>query len=219
MNKDRDNVYLNQLEQDGWNAIQAYHIENESAWRTVAILALLALALVAVFAMYLINQDKHKVVVFEKDSLGNISALGLATKTFNVDNKIIAHQLANFILAFREVPRDSGLKRRNIDIVHKMIDPKIQTEVDQMLIAQYTKAGDYAIMVTLNQIKPLEGGRSWIVNWSEQEALAEGNSTVNNYSSVITFMRKDNVEPQIQLINPIGLFITYLHPVEDINDK
>ena len=122
------NIFLSHLEQDGWNEIQAYHIENESAWRTVAILAIICLVLVAVTAMYLIMQDRHKVVVFEKDSLGNITTLGLASKTFDVDNKIIAHQLAGFILALREVPRDTALKRRNIDIVHKMIDPKIKKE-------------------------------------------------------------------------------------------
>ena len=218
VNSTPDNVFLSHLEQDGWNEVQAYHIENESAWRTVAILAIFALVIVTLIAMYLIQQDRHKVVVFEKDSLGNITTLGLASKTFAVDNKIIAHQLAGFIIALREVPSDTALKRRNIDIVHKMIDPKIKSAVDQMLIEQYTKAGNTGIIVSLNQIKPLEGGKSWIVDWREQETAAD-DTKVKNYSSVITFVRKENIDSQIQLVNPIGLLITYLHPEEDINNE
>jgi type IV secretion system protein VirB5 len=214
------NVYLNQMEQDGWNDIQAYHIENESAWRSVAIIAICALVIVSLFAMYMVNQDKHKVLVFEKDSLGNITTLGLATKTINVDNKIIAHQLANFITALREVPKDTRLKRRNIDIVHKMIDPKIKPQIDEMLIKEYSRAIDSVIAVNLNQIKPLESGKSWEISWSEVEILADGsNGKATNFSSVVTFIRRDSIDTQIQLVNPIGLFITYINPVEDINAK
>ncbi len=216
----KQNVYLHQLEKDGWNDIQAYHIENESAWRSVAIIAICALVIVSTFAIYMVNQDKHKVLVFEKDSLGNITTLGLASKTINVDNKIIAHQLANFIIALREVPKDSVLKRRNIDIVHKMTDYAIKAEIDQMFIAHYSKYIDTVIAVNLNQIKPLESGRSWEISWSEETVLADGVAgKTTNYSSVISFIRKDSLDTKTQLVNPIGLLITYIHPVEDINAK
>ena len=216
----KQNVYLHQLEKDGWNDVQAYHIENESAWRSVAIIAICALVIVSIFAIYMVNQDKHKVLVFEKDSLGNITTLGLASKTINVDNKIIAHQLANFIMALREVPKDAVLKRRNIDIVHKMTDPAIKAQIDQMFITQYSKYVDTVIAVNLNQIKPLESGRSWEISWSEEEILVDGSTGKNtNYSSVISFIRKDNLDTKTQLVNPIGLLITYIHPVEDINAK
>ena len=216
----KQNVYLHQLEKDGWNDVQAYHIENESAWRSVAIIAIFALLIVSIFAIYMVNQDKHKVLVFEKDSLGNITTLGLASKTINVDNKIIAHQLANFIIALREVPKDAALKRRNIDIVHKMTDPAIKTQIDQMFIIEYSKYVDSVITVNLNQIKPLESGKSWEISWNEQEVLADGSAgKTTNYSSVISFIRKDSLDTKTQLVNPIGLLITYIHPVEDINAK
>ena len=163
---------------------------------------------------------RNKVLVFEKDSLGNITTLGLASKTINVDNKIIAHQLANFTIALREVPKDAVLKRRNIDIVHKMTDPAIKAQIDQMFITQYSKYIDTVIAVNLNQIKPLESGKSWEISWSEQEVLADGNTgKTTNFSSVISFIRKDSLDTKTQLVNPIGLLITYIHPVEDINAK
>jgi len=216
-----ENVYLSHIEQDSWNDIQAYHIQNESAWRNIAILAIIALLIVAVYAMYMVNQDKHKVMVFEKDSLGNITTLGLATKSFNVDNKIVAHQLANFIVALREVPQDSGLKRRNIDLVHKMIDPKIQSVVDQILIEEYTVAKDSQVVVNINSIKPLEDGKSWEISWTEKKFNQSNNlgNGVSNWSASVTFKRLDVMDPAIQLVNPIGLFITYIHPVEDISDR
>jgi type IV secretory pathway TrbF-like protein len=213
-----ENVYLKHISQDSWNETQAYHIENESVWRNIAILAIIALAVVSVYAMYCVNQDKHKTLIFEKDSLGNITTLGLATKTFNVDNKVVAHQLANFIRNLREIPLDINVKRRNIDMVHKMIDPKIREQVDRMIIAQYAKTHDGLILVEINNIKPLEGGVSWQVNW-EERVMENGATTsgVTTWSSVIAFKRLDSLEPNVQLINPIGLFITYLHPTEDIN--
>ena len=218
MNQEKNNSYLSNLEQDGWNDIQAYHIENEAIWRRITILAILALAIVSIIAMYLVNQDKHKTLVFEKDSSGNITVLGLATKTFNIDNKVIAHQLVNFILALREVPQDLSSKRRNIDLVHKMIDPKIKPMIDQMLFNQYTKADGQQILVTVKQIKPFEGGKSWVLSWSEENVLIEnGIKKSTSYSSVITFTKHDSVDLQVQLINPVGIFITYLNPVEDVN--
>ena len=212
----QENVFLSHIEQDEWNDIRAYHIESASVWRFIAIFAILALMVVASYAVYIVNKDQHKVVVFEKDSLGNITTLGLATQTFAVDNKIIAHQLASFIFALREAPKDTTLKRRNIDIVHKMIDQKILDQVNQLLINQYLAAKDGHISIEIKRIVPLEGGKSWSIYWSEEgggRALKR-----QNWSSIVTFTRLDTVDPAVQIVNPISLFITYLHPVEDVND-
>lgn len=214
------NIYLNHIEEDAWNDLQAYHIESKLAWRNIAIIAIIALMLVSIYAMYLVNQDKHKTLIFEKDNLGNITLLGIATKTFTVDNKIIAHQLYNFIVALREVPLDITLKRRNIDIIHKMIDPKIREAANRLLIEQYVKAGDKQITINVTSIKPLEGGKSWEIGWQESLINPAGNIlNSSNWSTIITFKKLDIVAPDVQIINPIGLFITYLHPVEDIASK
>jgi len=216
--KAEKNAYLQNIEEDEWNNLEAYHIESKLAWRNIAILAIISLMAVAIYAMYLVSLDKHKTVVFEKDNLGNVTVLGLATKTFNVDNKIIAHQLYNFILALREVPLDVSLKRRNIEIVHKMIDPKIRDYLDKLLIAQYVKARDKEIMVNVTSLKPLEGGKSWEVSWQESLGNQVGTvEEVSSWSTIITFTRLDTVTPEIEIVNPIGLFIRYVHPVEDIN--
>jgi len=216
-NDEKNNVYLSHIEQDGWNDVQAYQIENATAWRNIAVLAIIALVFVSIYAMYIASQDKHKTLIFEKDSVGNITTLGLATTSFNVDNKMIAHQLANFILALREVPLDVAVKRRNIDLVHKMIDPKIRTAVDQMLINQYTAAKDGQIVVEVNSIKPLSGNKSWEITWSEVASNSMNNvQAATTWSTIITFTRLDTVMPAVQIVNPIGLFITYLHPIQDL---
>jgi type IV secretion system protein VirB5 len=208
------NPFLAHIEQNEWNELHAYHIEKETAWRNIAYVAILALLIVSVVSMYYINQDKHKTLVFEKDSLGNITFLGLANKTLTVDNKIVAHQLANFIIALREVPRDIAIKRRNIELIHKMIDAKLQTTIDKKIIAQYVKAANGTIVVDISSVRPLSA-KSWIINW--QEHVENGETT--NWGSTLSFEKLDTVEPSIQLVNPIGLFITDINPTEDINDK
>ncbi len=213
------NVFLKHIEQDEWNDIQAYHIENESLWRFIALWAIFALMVVSGYAMYIVNKDQHKVVVFEKDSIGNITTLGLATNTLSIDNKMVAHQLANFIYALREVPSDIGQKRHSINIVHKMSTNKIRKQIDELLINQYAIAQNNQIRIEINRIIPLEGGKSWTIYWREE--MINANNDVlkrQNWSSVVTFIKADTVDVATQLINPIGLFITYLHPVEDINN-
>jgi type IV secretory pathway TrbF-like protein len=210
------NPYLNNLEQDGWNDIQAYHIETQSAWRFVAIVAIMALMIVALIAMYLVNQDKHKTIVFERDSQDNLSLLGIATKTLPTDNRVIAHQLANFITALREVPQEVDLKRRNIDIVHKMLEPKLKESIDKTIIDQYTKAKDSNIFIKLSSLKPITGAKSWEVRWSENNATT---SLITHWSAIITFKQVDAINPDVQIINPLGLVITYVNLAEDINDK
>jgi len=231
-----ENVYLTHIAKNKWNDIQAYHIESANAWRFVALIAIVALVIIAFVAMYMINQDKHKILVFERDNLGNLSALGLATKTLNIDNRIVAHQLANFITAIREVPQDVAIKRRNINIVHKMSDSKLHEALDKMFITRYSQAVDGQVLVGIDNIKPLEGGKSWEIRWHENSAVGSTGSTeaaetsevrvtkslgrdFSNWSAVVTFKRLEILTPEVQLINPAGIFVTYFHPVEDISDK
>ncbi len=215
---DSNNVYLKHIEQDSWNDMHLYHIENQAVWRNLAILSIIALMIVSIYAIYIVNQDKHKVIVFEKDNTGNLITLGLATKTLNVDNKIVANQLINFITSLREVPQDLNVKRRNIDLVHKMITPSLRRQIDQMIIDQYTK--NKIIMVNIKSIRPMQGGSSWQIVWDEKSLDNTANNAQDNlsFSSVVTFKRLDNINLDIQLVNPTGLFITYINPVQDIGN-
>lgn len=216
MTRRNDNTYLKHIAQDGWNDMYLYHIENQAVWRNLAILAIIALTCVSICAIYIVNQDKHKTLIFERDGQGNLILLGLAAKTLDVDNKIVAHQLINFITALREVPQDINIKRRNIDLVHKMIVPKLRKQIDQMIIEQYAR--NKIIMVTIKSIRPMQGGNSWQVEWAEKYSDSSGSDVENTiiFSSIVTFKHLDNITLEVQLVNPISLFITYIHPVQDL---
>ena len=215
-----NNSFLKNIENDYWFDSRAYHIENEVFWRRIALICVCLSVVIIFVSMYYINQDKHKVIVYEKNSLGDLTLLGLASKSLKVDNKVIAHQLANFIIALREAPMDIDLKKRNIEIVHKMIFPKMTNTVDQLIINQYKLALNGKINITINKIKPFESGNSWVVNWVEHHTLQDGtNLKPKNFSSIISFKINEDVDYKVQLINPIGIFITYVFPVEDFNDE
>ena len=218
-NSKAENTYLYHIAQDGWNHLQAYHIETANAWRFVAVFAIVALIIVSGVAMYMVNQDKHKALVFERNSIGNLQALGLATKTLNIDNKIVAHQLANFIIAIREIPQDVAVKRRNINMVHKMSDTKLHSALDQMFVTRYGQSKDNVVLVGVDNIKPIEGGRSWEVRWHESSSMNALGKAVSNWSAIVTFKRLEVSDVDVQLINPAGIFITYFSLAEDIGDK
>ncbi|MCX8514036.1 MAG: VirB8/TrbF family protein, partial [Burkholderiales bacterium] len=116
------NIFLHNLESGSWNDLRSYHRANEGRWRIIAIITIIAMGIVSISAMIMINQDKHKVIVFAQDGMGNLTLLGVANKNLIIDNKIVAHQLANFIYALREVPADLDLKKRNINLIKNMIN-------------------------------------------------------------------------------------------------
>lgn len=216
----KQNAYLASIERDSWLDINSIYIERSSAWRNLAILAIIMCLIVSLSALYLISIDRHKVVVFEKDSKGNLTALGLTSQTMNIDNKIIAHSLVNFIIALREVPPEVNLKRRNIDIVHKMVDANYVSTVDKLIIKQYIAANELSVSVTITSIKPLANSNSWQVNWQENTLSPDGSSiSVLSYSSSIHFKLLPVEDTDTQIVNPIGLFVDYIAPVQDINDK
>ena len=220
--KNSSNSFLNHIEQDHWNDIQANSMENESVWKKMAILAFIGLIIVSIYAMFITNQDKHKTIVYREDALGNLQVMGIATSTLKVDNRIVAHQLKYFIEALREVPIDVNLKKRNIDLVHKMIDPKIKSIVDQLLIDQYSKVKDQNgfIEVQINNIKPLEGGRSWEIRWTEKSSGSDKEmGAETSWDATVTFKQLTTSDAATQLVNPAGLYITYINPTQDIIEK
>jgi type IV secretory pathway TrbF-like protein len=215
MKKKVDNVFLKHIEEDHWHDIRVYHIENEIIWRNAAIIMLFMLVSVVIIAMYFVNEDKHKTIVYEKDDRGNLTLLGIANKTFNVDNKIIAQQLASFIVALREVPLDINIRRRNIKLVHSFVDAKLISAINKMIIEQYNKVKDDILYIELLSIKPLAGNNSWVISWKE----ITNKNEISYWSTTVTFNRFDAVDKNIQLFNPIGLIIKYINPVMDINSK
>jgi type IV secretory pathway TrbF-like protein len=214
------NIFLHNLENGSWNDLRSYHRANEGRWRIIAIITIITMGIVSIASMIMINQDKHKVIVFTQDGLGNLTLLGMASKTLTIDNKIVAHQLVNFIYALREAPADLDLKKRNINLIKNMIMPQLNKSIDKLLINQYLKAGRGKIFVTIKQIKPFENEKSWLISWQEQLYSPEGNlMKQQNYSSVVSFQHNSNIDNQMQLINPVGLFVSYINPVEDVNDE
>jgi type IV secretory pathway TrbF-like protein len=211
------NAYLEAIEAHKWNSLHAYHIEREATWRLIAIFAMVLAIIISLYSIYMVSLDRHKTLIFKQDSQDNLSLLGIATTTFKVDNKIIAHQLANFITCLRGVPQDLALKREHIAVVHKMISSDIQKQVDQLIIGQYQKLkNNESVLIKFTSLEPLPGNGSWEVHWQEQNSLS---GAITNWSAVITFKLMKQVPINIQLVNPIGLIITYLNVVEDINDN
>lgn len=215
MSKKNSNSFLKHIEEDHWHDIRVYHVENEIIWRNAAIIMLFMLVSVVIIAMYFVNEDKHKTIVYEKDDRGNLTLLGIASKTFNIDNKIVAQQLATFIVALREVSLDNNLRRRNIKLVHSFVDAKLIPMINKMILEQYNKARDDILYIELISIKPLVGNKSWVISWKE----ANNKNEVSYWSTTLTFIRVDSVDQNIQFYNPTGLVIKYINPVMDINSK
>lgn len=217
-NEQVKNSYLAHIEQASWNDIQAYHLTKEITWKILAIISVISLLIVSIVSIILINQNKHKVLVFEKDNLGNLSTLGIATKTLSIDNKILAHQLANFIIAIREVPKELSIKKRNISLVHSMVAMANIEYFDKLIINQYHSASGRGVVVTINRIKPIIKDKSWEVNWQEKIDNDRGINDIKYFSANIVFsLATEVLYPEIQLLNPTGILISYFNPVADIN--
>lgn len=217
--KNEANTFLESIEYKGFSDLRAYHIANERSWRFFAFIAIFAMIIVSAYAIYTINQDKHKVIVFERDNDNSLIALGIASKSLKADNKLLAHQLALFISALREVPLDNYIKKRNINTIHKMVIPKIKNQLDNMLIKSYSENRDKAVNVVIDRILPLQGNKSWSIHWHEETYSTSGellNSA--SYSSIVSYVFEQSMDTETNLINPLGMFINYINPTQDIND-
>ena len=185
-----------------WNDKNAMYKANASMLRIFG-LANMVVTLVAVIGMIYAAQLPDVVpYLFKEDGSGGITALGIPNSIMKVDNRMLANQMASFMIALRQVPIDTELRKNYVRRVKMMSTVQLFTNVlAPMLKDEYKNQG--SVKVDINTVIPVNKN-TWEIDWTEY-----ANSTaIGKYKATLTYTRDLTIkDPTLMIFNPLGLII------------
>ena len=155
-------------------------------------------------------------MMFKEDASGGITALGLAQQKMHVDNKMIANQLAGFLMALREVPQSKDIKSQFAKRVSFMSTQQLfANKFAPMMIANYKAFGTKEVIVNVTAIMPEKLGL-WQIQWTETSQNIE----LGRYVGLITYeINNDFKNSEAMISNPLGLVITDININKEIGSE
>jgi type IV secretion system protein TrbF len=198
-----------------WNERYGDYIRQAHNWRAMAIINS-AVALVCVIGIaYISAQSKVAPYVVEVDKLGEVAALGGASRAPGVDARVMKAYLARFVTDWRTVTVDRQEQKSAIGRVYAML-PSNSLAVGKLndyfrTHNPFVLATQESVTVTVTNLLPISA-RTWQAEWQEVTRDERGavRSTVRMKVSILVGITPPTEESQI-LINPLGVYITDLN--------
>lgn len=202
-NQSKDNPYFDNKKD--FNDRVAIYKANASMWRVFGLISLLICGACIGGLIYIANQPKTVPFLFKEDGSGGITALGIPNTVMRVDNKLIANQLATFIIALRQVPVDLELRKQYVRRVKMMTTSELfNNQLVAMFKSEYKNINsDNSIKVSINTIEPI-AKNTWQIDWTQSvNSIATG-----KYSAIVTYERDATItDPTLMIFNPLGIII------------
>lgn len=179
---------------------------NTASWKFIAWFSNVVTVIAVVGCIYAANLPNVVPFIFKEDGSGGLTAMGIADQEMHINQKMIANQIASFIIGLREVPTSVDIKKRYVTRVQMMsTQPLFHNVLAKMLKESYTKAGNNEIFVTIKSIIPLSKN-TWELNWTE---TGTNDSKLGEYKATLSIELSKEFKNSSSLIyNPIGLVIT-----------
>ncbi len=195
---DNQSGYLERLNSERANTATWKHI----AWFSMSI------TFVAVCGSIYLGQLPDIVpFIFKEDGSGGVTALGLANQEMEVNKKMIAAQVQNFVIAMEQVPSSKDLRAQNVKVVSNMTTSNnFVNNFAPMLRDKYKDVGDGEVVVSINNILPIQKN-SWIIDWSETRNGAP-NGTFRGNLTLDTLPLDYKQSTEQMLYNPLHLVVT-----------
>lgn len=160
-----DNPYLNNRKD--WNEINGKEKSNAAMWKMFALLQLGVTALAVGGMIYAAQLPDVVPLVFKEDASGGVQVVGIPNKAFQVDNGVIANQLASFVEAVRQVPTSEELRKRNVHLVKMMSSPNLfNNQLVKMLEDEYSAIGSGEQLINITSVLLISQDQ-WEVSWDE----------------------------------------------------
>lgn len=201
--------------------LMGYTIHKERTTRISSIVAWV-FAVICIFWAITTSKDL-KVVPFVilKDSLGNLTPLGIATgqnnPDFKADQRVVVSELSKYIKDLHTITSNQQLMLDDIKTMIAMTAPTTQQKAKTILSTQYQSSQGYDVIVTPTQIMPNTGVKNgWKITWKETKyTLISDQSTgeVSYWEATLTFdfaQQKSN-DTELLTRNPLGIQIMDLN--------
>ena len=207
----RDNPYIHARRE--WAERYGDYVSSARNWRLTAILSLVTTAALAADNWHLANQAKSIPYIVERDRLGNVLYVGVATRDSAMSPLIVKAALQSWIVNARSIISDPFAERHNIDLVYSFL--RQGSDAYRMLTAWYADRQPFLlaqtkeVAVDIESVLPLSPS-TWQISWTETEAAHSGDQPqVSHWVARITFTQSPPVaDTPAAERNPIGLEIT-----------
>lgn len=199
-----------------WMERYGSYIAQAKNWRLAAFSAFGVAGIAVASCCWLASQSHVVPYVVQVDALGNSVHVAQEIQDGALNQPIITHVIANWVVEARERIYDNQAE----SIVSKDTYNYV-TQNEAPILSQYFQQNnpfsakqDGDVTVTISTCLPMgkltDTGGTYQVTWTEKTYDPSGNNlaTVQNYSAIITYVLDKKV-PEEQLINnPFGIYIT-----------
>lgn len=209
-----ENPYLNNRKD--WNEVYAKEKANAAMWRMFGLINMCITTLAVGGIIYTAQLPSVVPFLFKEDASGGITALGIPTSELKVDNRILANQLATFIVALRQVPNSNEIRSNYVHQVKMMSSANLfSSSLAPMLKEQYVAMSSGTITIKITTILPIAKD-TWEIDWVENK---NGVSS-SKYKATLNFIRVSvlSKDPYELIWNPLGIIVKDLNINQVIGD-
>ena len=187
--------------------------------RRTFIISVVSIVFAIIATLFAIKQTANvKTVPFVimKDSIGNLTPLGIAggQQGLEVDEKVVVNQLSTYIYDLREVYLNSSdLMLRHIKTLIAMTSQQQQQHIKSIMLEQVKNQQPYR--VSINQVIKISGvTNGWKINWTEDD----GSSNLTYYEAtvVLTYLPQGSLDMKMMMLNPTGMQVTEFNMVKQL---
>lgn len=204
-NSSDENPYL--TSRKDWNEKIGREKASAAMWRMFAFLMFIPVILSIAGMIYASQLPDVVPFIFKEDASGGITPLGLPNTKFRAENRYIANQLSEFIVALREVPSSEGMRKISVHHVKMLADPVLfQKRLGTMLREEYAEVGTNEKLVTIKTILVQPNDKyTWEIDWTE---LLTGGTPVE-YKALINYAQLSSfgTDPTELMWNPLNIVI------------
>lgn len=194
-----------------WNERYGDYIAAERSWKAVAIGSLFIAAIAVGGVIWIGSQAKLVPFVIEVDKLGQAVPVRQASVASPVEPRVIAAQLANWIVNMRTVYADATADQNLIKQAYAMIGNGSQAfQVANDLFSKtppWVAAQTETTSVSVESVLPLSGN-TWQVDWNETIVSRDGASTsTQEWQANISIVVRPPTEAAQIMANPMGIYV------------
>ena len=194
-----------------WNERYGSYIKQAANWRMFAFMStLIAMGAVAGL-VYIGSQSKVTPYIIEVDKLGNIAKIGKVAPSNGIDERVVKHTLADFVINFRTVYPDPQIQKQHIYQAYNYL---LKTDPTYRVITEYYKShSPFERMqkeragVKIRSILKMSDN-TYQIDWTEEVRSKSGQLiSKKNYRGLATiqFIPPKNEEEIYK--NPLGIYL------------
>lgn len=210
--------------------LMGYTVHKERSARLLAILAAVTTLFSMIYAMNASSELQKVPFVILKDSLGNLTPLGVATgiadPDLKADQRVVVSELSKYTKDIHTITNNQSMMVDNIKTLLLMTAPEAQQKAKNILYTQYLDSKGYEIEVVPTQFIPIPNVKNgWKINWKENKYINNSDYSkpqeTSYWEAQVTFEinpQKTN-DTELLMRDPLGIQIKEITIAKSIDNQ